>query len=76
MIEGYSMFRSQQGIPGRDIILFWFCVAIGIPVSQHGSHILSNRNCRNIVFFVATGVLVLCHDDVAIEVSLSRQRWS
>ena len=26
-------------------------------------------------FFVATGVLVLCRDDVTTEVSLSRPRW-
>ena len=33
--------------------------------------ILIHKNCHNIVFFVATGVLVLCRDNVAIEVSLS-----
>ena len=38
--------------------------------------ILSHKNCRNIAFFVATGVLVLCRDDVATEVSLSRSRRS
>ena len=43
-------------------------------MSRHGSKILSNKSCRNMTFFVATGVLVLCSDDVAIEVSLSRPR--
>ena len=43
----------------------------GIPMSLHCSQILSNRNYRNMAFFVATGVLVLCHDNVTIEVSLS-----
>ena len=55
-------------------------------MSRHGSHNLSHKNCRNMVFFVATGVLVLyCDDvatgvlvlncdDVATEVSLSRPR--
>ena len=45
-------------------------------MSQHDSQVLSNKNCRNMAFFVATGVLVLCCDDVATEVSLSRQRRS
>ena len=45
-------------------------------MSQHGSQILSNRNCRNMAFFVTTGVLALCHDDVATEVSLSRPTQS
>ena len=40
-------------------------------MSKHGSHILSHRNCRNIAFPVATGVLVLYRDDVVTEVSLS-----
>ena len=44
-----------------------------IPLLQHGSHILSLRNCRNMAFLVATRVLVLCRDDVATEVSLSRR---
>ena len=39
-------------------------------VSQHGSQILSHRNCHNM------GVLVLSRDDVATEVSLSRPRRS
>ena len=43
---------------------------------RHGYHILSHRNCRNIAFLVATGVLVLCRDDVTTEVSLSRPRRS
>ena len=38
--------------------------------------ILSHKNCRNMAFFVATGVLVLCRDDVATEVFLSRSRRS
>ena len=45
-------------------------------MSRHGSHILSHRNCHNMAFLVATGVLVLYRDDVATEVSLSRLRWS
>ena len=40
-------------------------------VSQHGYEILSHRNYHNMAFLVATGVLVLYRDDVAIEVSLS-----
>ena len=40
-------------------------------MSRHGSQILSDKSCRNMAFFVATGFLVLCCDDVAIEVSLS-----
>ena len=32
---------------------------------RHSSQILSNRTCRNMAFFVATGVLILCRDDVA-----------
>ena len=51
---------------------FWFCVAIGIPVSRHGSHILSNKSCCNMAFFVATGVLVLCRDDVATETTKAK----
>ena len=35
------------------------------------SQILSHKNCRNMAFFVAIGVLVLCRGVVAIEVSLS-----
>ena len=42
--------------------------------SRHGSHLLSNRICRNMDFFVATEVLILCRDDVAIEVFLSQSR--
>ena len=42
--------------------------------SRHGSHILSNRIYRNMAFFVTTEVLILCCDDVAIEVFLSRSR--
>ena len=64
------MFRYLQGIPGRNRIIVWFCVMIGIHVSRHGSHILSHRNCRNMTFFVVTGVLILCCDDVATEVFL------
>ena len=41
-------------------------------MSRHGSQVLSNRICRNMAFFVATGVLILYHDDVATEVFLSR----
>ena len=73
---GYCMFRLRQGILGRDIFRSWFCVAIGIPVSRHGSQILSNGTCSNMAFFVATGVLVLSHDNIATEVSLSRPRRS
>ena len=40
-------------------------------MSQHGSQILSHENCRNMAFFVATGVLVLRRDDVMTEVFLS-----
>ena len=40
-------------------------------MSRHGSQILSHKIGRNMAFFVATRVLVLCHDDVATEVSLS-----
>ena len=43
---------------------------------RHGSQILSHKNYRNMAFFVATGVLVLYHDDVATKVSLSRSRRS
>ena len=43
-------------------------------VSRHGSQILSNKSCHNMDFFVTIGVLVLCRDDVATEVSLSRSR--
>ena len=50
---------------GRDRVLFWFCVTIGIPVSRHGSQILINRNCRNMAFLCCDKGLVLCHDDVA-----------
>ena len=39
-------------------------------------NILSHKNYRNMAFFVAIGVLVLCRDDVAIEVSLSLPRRS
>ena len=59
---GYYMFRSRHGIPGRDRVRSWFRVAIRIPVSRHGSQILSNETCRNMAFFIATGVLVLCRD--------------
>ena len=45
-------------------------------VSRHGYQILSHRNCRNMAFLVATGVLFLYRDDVVIEVSLSRSRRS
>ena len=45
-------------------------------MSRHGSQILSHRNYRNMAFLVATGILVLFRDDVAIEVSLSRPRRS
>ena len=45
---------------------------IGIPASRHGSHILSNKSCCNMAFFVATGVLVLYRDDVAIETAKAR----
>ena len=38
--------------------------------------IFSHKNCCNMAFFVTTGVLVLCRDDVATEVSLSRPRQS
>ena len=69
------MFRSRQGIPGRDRVLVWFCVATGIPGSRHSSQILSNRTYCNMAFFVATWVLILCRDDVATEVFLSRPRW-
>ena len=68
------MFGSRQGIPGRDRVLVWFCVAIGIPMLRHGSQILSNRTSRKMDFFVAIGVLILCRDDVAMEVFLSRLR--
>ena len=40
-------------------------------VSRHGPQILSHRNCHNMAFLVATGVLILYRDDVAIEVFLS-----
>ena len=56
----YCMFGSRQGILGRDKVLFLFCVTTGIPVSRHCSKILSHRNCRNMAFLGATGVLVLC----------------
>ena len=68
------MFGSRQGILGRDRVLVWLCVATGIPVSRHGSQILSNRTCCNIAFFVVTGVLILCRDNVATEVFLSQPR--
>ena len=45
-------------------------------VSRHGSQILSHRNRHNMDFLVVIGVLVLCHDDVTTEVSLSRLRRS
>ena len=45
-------------------------------MSRHGYQILSHRNCSNMAFLVATGVLVLCRDDVTTEVSLSRPRRS
>ena len=48
-------FGLRQEIPGRDRVLFWLCVVTGIPVSQHDSQILSNRTCRNMALFVATG---------------------
>ena len=51
-------------------------VATEIPGSRHGSQILSNRTYRNIAFFVAIGVLILCCCDVVIEVFLSRSRRS
>ena len=38
--------------------------------------ILNHTNCRNIDFFVVTRVVVLCRDDVATKVSLSRLRRS
>ena len=79
-----------QEIPKIRLLLFW--VATGNSwlrhssflvlcrdrnsVSRHGSQILSHRNCRNMTFLVATGVLVLCRDDVVTEVSLSRLRRS
>ena len=44
-------------------------------MSRHGSHILSNRIWRNMSLFVVTGVLILCCDNVATEVFLSRPRW-
>ena len=31
-------------------------------MSRHGSQILSHKNCRNMVFFIATGVLFLRRD--------------
>ena len=68
------MFALRQGIPGHDRLLVWFCVAIGILGSQHGSQILSNRTCRNMAFIVATGVLILCRDDVTTKVFLSPPR--
>ena len=43
---------------------------------RHDSQVLSDKNYRNITFFVMTGVLVLFRDDVTTEVSLSRQRRS
>ena len=73
---GYCMFRSRQGIPGRDRVLFLFCVAIEILVSRHGYQILRNRNWHNMALFVAIGILVLCREDVTKKVSLSRQRRS
>ena len=45
-------------------------------MSQHGSQILSHRNCRSMAFLVVTGFLVLFRDDVATKVSLSRPRRS
>ena len=43
-------------------------------MSRPGSYILSNRIVVTWLFFVATRVLILCHNDVAIEVFLSRLR--
>ena len=73
---GYCMFRSRQGILGHDRVRSWFCVAIGIPVSRHGSQILSNGTCSKVAFFVATGVLALSHDNIATKVFLLRLRRS
>ena len=69
------MFGSRRGISSRDRVLIWFCVARAIPRSRHGSQILRNRTCHNMAFAVAIGVLILCHDDVTIEVFLSILRW-
>ena len=86
---GYCMFGSRQGagnskkwlllVLGRESFLSGsvsrqeflcrdrnFCVATWF-------HILSHKNCRNMAFLVATGVLVLCRDGVATKVSLSRR---
>ena len=86
------MFRSRQGIPGRDRVqemprigYYWFWVATEfflVPCHDRNNcvatlfQILSHKNCRNMAFFVVTRVLVLCRDDVATEVSLSRSRRS
>ena len=45
-------------------------------MSRHGSQIFSNKSCRDMDFLVATGVLILCRDDVATGVFLSRLRRS
>ena len=64
----------DRGFQVTTEFVSWLCVTIGIPVSRHGSQILSNGTCHNMVFFVAIGILVLYHDNVTTEVFLSQPR--
>ena len=55
---------------------FWFYVVIGVPCVATWLSSLMQLLGRNIVFPCHDSVLLLCCDNVAIEVSLSRPRRS